>query len=106
LEYGADQQQVHIIDLWLKRSGSFPLSINVAIDNNDGGGASKALSSVIAHHSRWEYLKLVYDTSGLPAIEGSMPMLRHLHLELIEVNPVSFGEVPLLRRFSIMSLHR
>ncbi|KAJ7347393.1 hypothetical protein DFH08DRAFT_160269 [Mycena albidolilacea] len=99
LEYGPDQQQVHIIDLWLKRSGSFPLSINVAIDSNDGGGASKALSSVTAHHSRWEYLKLVYDASDLPAIEGSMPMLRHLHLELIEfeVNPVSFREVPLLR---------
>ncbi|KAJ7871866.1 hypothetical protein B0H14DRAFT_3860566 [Mycena olivaceomarginata] len=59
--------------------------------------ASKVLSSVTARHSRWEYLKLVYDTSGLPAIEGSMPMLRHLHLELIEVNPLSFREVPLLR---------
>ncbi|KAJ7347378.1 hypothetical protein DFH08DRAFT_779614 [Mycena albidolilacea] len=100
LAHNADvssQRQAHIIDLWLKRSSSCLLSINVDIAYAERVEASKVLSSVTARHSRWEYLKLVYDTSGLPAIEDSMPMLRHLHLELIEVNPLSFREVPLLR---------
>jgi hypothetical protein len=75
------QQQAHIIDLCLERSYSFPLSIRVHMDNNNGVDASKALSSITARYSCWEYLKFVYDTSGFPPIEGSMPMLRHLHLD-------------------------
>ncbi|KAJ7804398.1 hypothetical protein B0H14DRAFT_2612326 [Mycena olivaceomarginata] len=95
----SSQPQAHIIDLWLERSGSCLLSINFDIDSDEWVEASKALSTVTAHHSRWEYLKLVYenDASGLLAIKGSMPTLCHLHLELVEANPVSFREVPLLR---------
>jgi hypothetical protein len=74
------QQQADIISLWLERSCSFPLSIRLNMDDDEGVYASKALSSIIVHHSRWEYLKLVphgisRDTLGFPATEGSIACL-------------------------------
>ncbi|KAJ7347382.1 hypothetical protein DFH08DRAFT_1002199 [Mycena albidolilacea] len=91
---GSFQQQAHIIDLWLERSCSSPLSINVDIDDYDVD--SKALSSISAHCSCWEYLKRVsHDKLAVPAIEGSTPLLRHLHLKSAVLNDVAASSIVL-----------
>ncbi|KAF8207827.1 hypothetical protein K438DRAFT_1814358 [Mycena galopus ATCC 62051] len=90
-------------DLWLRRSGSCPLSIR--LDDDDGEEeASKSFTSVVPYRARWEYLELGdahFHHIHFYTIAGSMPLLRHLHLVLPTIdilgNVVDFGELPLLR---------
>jgi hypothetical protein len=90
----SSQGVAHIIELWLERSRSVPLSIKIVLFDYDDVDA-KALSSISAHRSHCEYLKLVpHDTVLFPAIEGSMPLLRHLHLESDEESPITINPVP------------
>ncbi|KAF7352140.1 F-box domain-containing protein [Mycena venus] len=91
------ERLAHIFDLWLKRSGSCPLSIG--LDGEcDGMDASDLLASFIPYRWRWEYLKIVISSSHLAALEGGMPLLRHLNLELFSAtNDAVISDVPLLR---------
>ncbi|KAF7353339.1 F-box domain-containing protein [Mycena sanguinolenta] len=99
------EQRAHICDLWLKRSRSCPLSIK--FDARAGHDEATAMSAVMAliapHRLRLEHLKLVIfmNTINPGAIEGSMPLLRHLDLDLkcvdFSYNTLSLRELPLLR---------
>ncbi|KAJ7241495.1 hypothetical protein B0H12DRAFT_1326234 [Mycena haematopus] len=97
------EQQAHISDLWLKRSRLCPLSIELDA-RRDGLVLLKALTSVAANRTRLEHLKLVLFPDDLSLIEGSMPLLRHLDLELqsdpdkyVVVKPFLFCNLPALR---------
>jgi hypothetical protein len=69
------------------------------------GNISRIIVTAVLHCSRWEHLKLhiVGDlTSDFPAIEGPMPLLRSLDLNLRDrfatwTALVGFRELPLLR---------
>lgn len=99
-------QQFHIFDIWLSRSSYCPLSIEMD-DGRNGltGNISGFIVTAVLHCSRWEHLKLhiVGDlTSDFPAIEGPMPLLRSLDLNLRDrfatwTALVGFRELPLLR---------
>ncbi|KAF7353335.1 F-box domain-containing protein [Mycena sanguinolenta] len=97
------EQRIHICDLWLKWSHSWSLSIEFD-DFGDGLAAtSKVMELIALYRPHLEHLKLdiFIDKIDLGAIEGSMPLLRHLDLDLKSVdfsyNTVSLRELPLLR---------
>ncbi|KAJ7817959.1 hypothetical protein B0H13DRAFT_2292657 [Mycena leptocephala] len=90
------KQKHHIFDLWLKRSRSRPLSLQIL-----GTDVAEILAAVVPHRARWEHLELDgLSPSHLPIIEGPMPLLRYLDLNFWEypaTNVLVFREVPLLR---------
>ncbi|KAF7335390.1 F-box domain-containing protein [Mycena venus] len=69
--------------IWLARSGSLPLSIHMDeyADGNVDGGLD-LLAAALLHHARVEYLKLRFINSSPDTIDGGMPLLHHLDLEL------------------------
>ncbi|KAJ7866337.1 hypothetical protein B0H13DRAFT_2670765 [Mycena leptocephala] len=91
------KQKAHIFDIWLKSSQFRPLSLQII-----GTDVAKILGVLVPHRARWEHLELECSSlSHLPVVvEGPMPLLRHLHLELDSFPALAvraFREVPLLR---------
>ncbi|KAF8185905.1 hypothetical protein K438DRAFT_1836483 [Mycena galopus ATCC 62051] len=73
-----------IYSAWLNRSGSCPLSIDIN-EVQTAVRMPEVISAFDRHRKRWEYLKLrLFQCSehSLLRIQGSMPMLRHLELQI------------------------
>ncbi|KAF7369328.1 F-box domain-containing protein [Mycena venus] len=72
------------------RSGTLPLSIQVDSD---------IFATFVPHRVRYEHVKLGLDISTHSAIDGPMPLLRHLDLDPTGENTVgiTIHDVPLLR---------
>ncbi|KAJ6464446.1 hypothetical protein C8R45DRAFT_1024052 [Mycena sanguinolenta] len=98
------EHRIHNAKLWLQRSRSCPLSIEFdAGDTGNTASVFKVLASG-THRARCEHLKLVLFPRDLPLMEGgSIPLLRHLDLELHKGShgptnrPALLSEAPLLR---------
>ncbi|KAJ7241494.1 hypothetical protein B0H12DRAFT_1236978 [Mycena haematopus] len=100
------EQRVYLSNLWLRRSHSCALSIEFDArdeDFEDDDDVDYGVSKLIApHRTRLEHLKLVLCLRDLSLVEGNMPLLRRLDLELqndpyYDFTPVSFCQLPLLR---------
>ncbi|KAJ7665368.1 hypothetical protein DFH06DRAFT_1470641 [Mycena polygramma] len=94
------EMQAEIFNIWLKRSRSCPVSIEIGkADTNVD--LSKILATVVPHRARCECLELALSRAQLGVIEGPMPLLRSLDLLLNPTLPsdddVVLREVPLLR---------
>ncbi|KAJ6588988.1 hypothetical protein B0H19DRAFT_1367472 [Mycena capillaripes] len=98
-------QRIHRSNTWLRRSGCCPLSIQI-----DAHGATELLAAAAPHSARWEYLKLHdnswQEPSQVTALEGPMPSLRHLDLDiyLTQTDVLTLGAVPLLRSLTLQVL--
>ncbi|KAJ7225235.1 hypothetical protein B0H12DRAFT_276986 [Mycena haematopus] len=90
------EQLRHICDVWIKRSGSYLLSIDIDVDGQDHTIFTKPLVMAAA---RWEHLKLNGPASFLHQLGDVMPMLRSLDFNLFAVgsNICAFYDVPQLR---------
>ncbi|KAF7335393.1 F-box domain-containing protein [Mycena venus] len=87
-------------EIWLARSGSLPLFIHMDeyADGNVPGGP-ELLAAVLLHRARVEYLQLRLINFHPHTIEGGLPLLRHLDLELdyTSLNNIVIHDAPLLR---------
>ncbi|KAJ7720921.1 hypothetical protein B0H16DRAFT_1738563 [Mycena metata] len=107
------QRSLHLLEISLDRSGSFPLAIKLGerTESPRMGGASREpglteIVQIIAHHSaRWENIELciVAPLDRLPAVELPLPLLRTLrlgNLSNLALTP-TFVAAPLLRKLNL-----
>ncbi|KAJ7202652.1 hypothetical protein GGX14DRAFT_463158 [Mycena pura] len=80
----AEEQQLELLDLWLSRSGSCPLSLSIEVtvrgspDTMPHPSLSQLLPTIIRHCERWVHIKLVVPLALLHLIRGNMPLLQDL----------------------------
>ncbi|KAJ7734775.1 hypothetical protein DFH07DRAFT_928399 [Mycena maculata] len=76
-------QWLNVLEAFLKRSGSYPLSIHLAIEDILEADRQMAplFRAIASHCARWEHLELLYyDATLLRSVEGPLPLLRTLKL--------------------------
>ncbi|KAJ7178146.1 hypothetical protein C8R46DRAFT_1075963 [Mycena filopes] len=71
-------QKLRLLELWLRRSGSCPLSINMDLRNAGLDRQPAFTQAIAAHCARWEYLWLYAPTYPFPLTEAPLPLLRTL----------------------------
>ncbi|KAJ7156680.1 hypothetical protein C8R46DRAFT_1114839 [Mycena filopes] len=93
---GANTRFAHKLDMWLNKSRSSPLSLEIE-------ESPRSLQRIFAFSSsqcaRWEHLKLRIAYGHLVTF-GSLPLLSHLDVAFREARPsqhISFPAAPLLR---------
>ncbi|KAJ6602792.1 hypothetical protein DFH09DRAFT_1125523 [Mycena vulgaris] len=99
-------RQIEMVESWLNRSASCPLSIRMDEDTIAVLPIDDVLDVIVPHYARWEHVKLLIDSvSYLPVLEGPMPFLRQLYLTVDGVlqasSAVSVRQAPLLRAVTL-----
>ncbi|KAF7334408.1 F-box domain-containing protein [Mycena venus] len=89
------EHPAHLSDI-LGRSGCCPLSIEMKEYAKYVCSALQLVTAAIAHREQWEHLKLYVCPFDMPAIEGNLPLLRHIDLEFEGDPPNINVHAPLL----------
>ncbi|KAJ7707236.1 hypothetical protein B0H16DRAFT_1438821 [Mycena metata] len=104
-------QKLRLLQVWLRRSGSCLLSINMDLGFRRDS-ADRFLTSIAAHSARWEYLQLRSPGHTLPNISTPLPFLRMVYMSLAmnhrsgTQSPIStFRAAPLLRTVVVLPWH-
>ncbi|KAJ7184020.1 hypothetical protein B0H12DRAFT_1332425 [Mycena haematopus] len=87
------EQRRRIRDVWIRRSGTCPLSIGFAIQTENHAISTEPFATTIP---RWDHLKFYGPASFLTKL-GQMPMLRSLILVVFACDIFAFYEAPQLR---------
>ncbi|KAJ7641226.1 hypothetical protein FB45DRAFT_825375 [Roridomyces roridus] len=85
LSYRANDQAAHaqrIVQTWLERSGSCPLSIKLERDHLVATDRKESLIATLLHRERWQHVRLDLRTDEVALIEGPLPLLESLDLSL------------------------
>ncbi|KAF7377782.1 F-box domain-containing protein [Mycena sanguinolenta] len=100
-------QLLQILESWLDRSGSLPLSFVMEPWINNPL-SDECLAALVLHRQRWEYMTLsVASESVVRLIPGTMPLLRQIEIEPWESlepppSPIRFDKVPRLRSVTFL----
>ncbi|KAJ7186469.1 hypothetical protein C8R46DRAFT_880640, partial [Mycena filopes] len=102
---------LNLLQLWLARSGRYPLSISLWGYANFTG-AAPFLHAIAAHRDRWEYLHFATRSEHLAFLGGDMPLLRKVtfgamadHGNTPERLAVLARHAPQLRNVAILMFH-
>ncbi|KAF7344766.1 F-box domain-containing protein [Mycena venus] len=88
------EHKIYLSNLWLSRSGTLPLSIDI---DEHWVDTAKILPDFLPHCARWEYLQL-HIFSPLPHFLPQMPLLRQIDVMLGMTPPIfTLPDAPLLR---------
>ncbi|KAJ7878196.1 hypothetical protein B0H13DRAFT_1722370 [Mycena leptocephala] len=72
-------QQLRILEAWLQRSGSCPLSISLEREEDYSEiSASVFVDAVFRHSARWLDMEFILPSRDLRFVEGDMPLLQDL----------------------------
>ncbi|KAJ7641193.1 hypothetical protein FB45DRAFT_899613 [Roridomyces roridus] len=75
--YTANQaEQTRVVETWLDRSGSCPLSIQM------GSSDDECFLALVLHRQRWEHMHLDLEAKEMALIKGPMPLLQSLSLRV------------------------
>ncbi|KAJ7130357.1 hypothetical protein C8R44DRAFT_775413 [Mycena epipterygia] len=103
-------QALHLLETYLKRSGSCPLSIDLISEIRDASKKLVFLQPLTSHRARWEHMRLLRFASigWLRSIEGPLPFLRSLmimgYYEVVEdgeAATLAFHQAPLLQKVAL-----
>ncbi|KAJ7661939.1 hypothetical protein DFH06DRAFT_362664 [Mycena polygramma] len=91
---------VHILDIWLDRSRDRLLSIT--IKHHGASFSPEIISTLAAHRSRWEELRLIRPASEFfSTLDGPLPLLRLIEVELSDSKGFSLPVMPRLHTASL-----
>ncbi|KAJ7629743.1 hypothetical protein DFH06DRAFT_709476 [Mycena polygramma] len=88
-----------MVRLWLERSRSCPLYLELGVYK---WADDDLVEAVIPHRARWNYLSIDLDADNLRILDGPMPLLRYLLLNVHkDLDGIALNEVPLLRTVAL-----
>ncbi|KAJ7172898.1 hypothetical protein C8R43DRAFT_1058313 [Mycena crocata] len=93
----SDKEDNNILQPWVARSRTYPLSISI---HGYYGDKSQCMETLSSHRALWEHLELSYVSYDiLLYLRDPMPTLRHLDVSFQDEfdAPVTVGDAPLLR---------
>ncbi|KAJ7641211.1 hypothetical protein FB45DRAFT_1124778 [Roridomyces roridus] len=71
-----------VVQTWLDRSGSCPLSISLECVTPTAGSLSETLIAMLLYRERWQHVQLQLRAEEVALIEGPMPLLESLCLTI------------------------
>ncbi|KAJ7479756.1 hypothetical protein FB451DRAFT_1239749 [Mycena latifolia] len=84
------EQELHLLETWLERSGNCPLSIALEITVDES--MNRFIESTVRHSARWQHMTLLLPNCDLYLVKGDMPRLRSLtfgpNQELYDSEPI------------------
>ncbi|KAJ7073854.1 hypothetical protein C8F01DRAFT_3813 [Mycena amicta] len=101
------EQHVEMVQTWLQRSGSSPLSLRLEFSTVSVGRSEDSLiRAVVARRSRWEYVDLRAPPAQLSSIAGHSPRLVQMTLTTTWGHSVIFSlqNAHLLRSISLWNI--
>ncbi|KAJ7641203.1 hypothetical protein FB45DRAFT_353598 [Roridomyces roridus] len=77
-------EQTRAMRTWLERSGTHPLSIQLAYGPYDEA-QNEAFVAILLHRERWQHVQLELTAKEVDLIKGPMPLLESLTLKVDEM---------------------
>ncbi|KAJ7130354.1 hypothetical protein C8R44DRAFT_872164 [Mycena epipterygia] len=103
------ESNLAILQTWLKRSGSCPLSIRLVEDMEQRPELDRFLHAIMPHCTRWEYLRLRLPSTAASLGRHDMPLLRSLEIGLSlgfeTLGSIPFLDAPLLHKVTLQRYH-
>ncbi|KAJ7620104.1 hypothetical protein FB45DRAFT_799377, partial [Roridomyces roridus] len=82
------EQQLRLLEIWLKRSRNCPLSIRLAdtrlLPVSASFATTKFVEAILRHASRWQHVEIEVPYENLRALSAPMPLLRSIGVGPIE----------------------
>ncbi|KAJ7641219.1 hypothetical protein FB45DRAFT_899692 [Roridomyces roridus] len=91
-----------VVQTWLDRSGSCPLSITLERGHSRAGARNESFIAALLYCERWQHVQLKLGTEEVALIKGPLPLLETLSLVVVgrfnyRQPTTSFGDFPRLR---------
>ncbi|KAF7326700.1 F-box domain-containing protein [Mycena sanguinolenta] len=81
--------QFELLQIWLSRSGSYPLSLDIPFQSRSSTFLleERLLQIAVPHSERWEHVDLCLMFDNVHFLQRNMPLLRHLTFGLHQYPP-------------------